>query len=568
MKMLFFLSSFVSLTHFSFGQFDGNTTPTYPELIQYYQALDKAHAEIELYSMGESDYGLPIYLCVINGAQDSLKTMEKARSNTTILINNGIHPGEPDGVNACLLWIDQWIKAGKKTKDLPVIAIIPLYNVGGAMNRSANSRANQNGPEEYGFRGNAQNLDLNRDFIKMDSKNMFTFARIYHALEPDVFLDTHVSNGADYQYVMTYIASVKERLAPSIACLTYEKMIPYLEMKSSARGYELIPYVNTKKEIPDSGIVAFNDLPRYAMGYAALMNSISFTLETHMLKPFPDRVQSTLVFIDESILWMKGASKEIEKSRKDALEWEKGLEMFKFNYEVTEKADSILFKGYEAFYTKSEVTGEERLKYLQDKPYEKMIPFYMEYTAKDSVVIPNYYIIGGQCSEVINMLEWNGVEMIDVKEDKVQQGGQFQIITFEGNNRPYEGHYLHTNIKVDRSEVMISLKKGDVIVPTNQPNKRFIISVLEPNTPDSYFAWNYFDSFIQQKEYFSPYVFEEKALEILKNNPELQQKFDYLKLNDPDFAESTWDQLYFIYRNSPFFEPSFNILPIHSISNL
>lgn len=204
MKYLLFILFFFSFNFiFSQANWTGNTTPSYPDIISYLKKLVKENKEIELYSMGPSDYGLPIYICVINGAGDSLKTLFKAKEQTSILINNAIHPGEPDGVNAMLIWIDSWIKNGKKTADLPLIAFIPAYNVGGMMNRSSTSRANQNGPEEYGFRGNARNLDLNRDFIKMDSQNAFTFAKIFHALDPDVFIDMHVSNGADYQYTLT-----------------------------------------------------------------------------------------------------------------------------------------------------------------------------------------------------------------------------------------------------------------------------------------------------------------------------------------------------------------------------
>ena len=97
------------------------------------------------------------------------------------------------------------------------------------LNRSSNSRANQNGPNEYGFRGNAQNLDLNRDFIKMDTENSFTFAKIFHDLNPDVFVDNHVSNGADYQYVLTYISSLRQRLAPSLSTIIYDSLLPNLE---------------------------------------------------------------------------------------------------------------------------------------------------------------------------------------------------------------------------------------------------------------------------------------------------------------------------------------------------
>mgnify|MGYP000328732512 CR=1 FL=1 len=553
-----FIASFNAWT-----QYEGNTTPTYPELIKIYEKLDAEHDEIELYNMGGSDHGLPIYLCVINGAQDSIASFQKAKEGTTVLVNNAIHPGEPDGVNACLIWINDWIAGGKKTKGLPVIGIIPIYNVGGAMNRSGTSRANQNGPEEYGFRGNSQNLDLNRDFIKMDSKNMFTFAKIYQALDPDVFIDTHVSNGADYQYTMTYIASVRERMAPSLGNLMHDEMIPYLEKNSAKRGYDLIPYVHLRGETPEEGIEVFNDLPRYAMGYASLMNAISFTTETHMLKAFPDRVQSTLVFLDETFKWMSKNAKNIEAARSQALKWQSELKYYPFNYEQTGAHDSILFKGFEFSHPISEVTGKKRLKYHQDKPFEKYVPYYHTYAAKDSVAVPSHYIVGAQCKEIIAMLEANGVEMkVNPKAIEVPVTTK-RITFFEANNKPYEGHFVYSKVKSEDVVETIVSKPGDVLIPTDQLNKRFIVSVLEPETPDSYFRWNYFDSYIQQKEYFSPYVFEDKALEFLGQDPVLKLAFEEKKKLDKEFAASTWDQLYYIYKNSPLFEPTFNKLPIH-----
>jgi hypothetical protein len=150
MKILLLLYTILPVV--CLAQWSGNTTPTYPELIAYYQKLDREHPEIELYAMGQSDTDWPICVCIVNGAQDSLKTFEKARNSSTVLINNAIHPGEPDGVNACLIWLDNWIRSGKKTSGLPVVAIIPAYNVGGMFNRSSNSRANQDGPKESDLR--------------------------------------------------------------------------------------------------------------------------------------------------------------------------------------------------------------------------------------------------------------------------------------------------------------------------------------------------------------------------------------------------------------------------------
>lgn len=561
--ILFFLAS----TFTTLAQWKGNTTPNYPELIEIYKELDAEHEEIEMYEMGQSDYGLPIYVVIVNGAGDSTSTFQKARENTTLLINNAIHPGEPDGVNACLIWIDEWIEKGK-SKEIPVVAIIPAYNVGGMMNRSGTSRANQDGPEEYGFRGNAQNLDLNRDFIKMDSKNMFTFAKIYHALDPDVFIDTHVSNGADYQYTMTYIASVRERMAPSLGALMHDQMVPDLKKMSSEKGFDLIPYVHTRKSVPDDGIEVFNDLPRYAMGYASLFNAISFTTETHMLKPFPQRVEATYVFLCSTITWMRDHVEEIELTRREAKEWDLGLNHYVYNYELTDDSIEILFKGYEYSYPESSVTGEKRLKYHRDRPFEKMVPYFNSYLAKDLVKIPPYIHIGGQCDEVIAMLRANNVELREITEEENVYASRQRVVSFDNSKNPYEGHYLHRNVEFEFESGYVTFKPGDVVISLNQANRRFIMSVLTPNAPDSYFAWNYFDSYVQQKEYFSPYVFEDFAAKMLEEDPHLRKEFEIKKQTDSEFAESTWAQLYFLYQRSYFYEPTHNLLPVSFIDPL
>lgn len=563
---LLFLLLFMSSIRIVFSQTDirGNQSPDYFELIDRYKKIADEHQEIELYNMGPSDYGLPIYLCVINGAEDSVRTFEKARNETTVLINNAIHPGEPDGVNACLIWIEDWIAKGKSMKKLPVIAIIPAYNVGGMTRRSGTSRANQNGPEEYGFRGNAQNLDLNRDCIKMDSKNMFTFAKIYHALEPDVFMDTHVTNGADYQYTMTYIATPRKKMPDELGELTYGELIPYLETSSEEKGFPLIPYVNLKGSVPDEGIELFNDLPRYIMGYTALFHTISFTLETHMLKAFPDRVNATLVFIDEAIKWSGKHSAKIESARKEAFENDLKTEFMPLNYSLCEQKDSIPFLGYEHQYEVSSVTEQERLKYDQEKPYERYIPFYCEYKVLDSVRVPKFYVVEGQNDELIRRLKANNIQMLHVMDYKRDSVHGIRIMQFESPGKPYEGHFLHSSVQVRSEEMVVTLKPGDVLIPTDQKYRRFVTQVIEPTAADSYFNWNFFDSYVQQKEYFSPYVFEEKAAELLQD-PSLKEAFEERKRLDVDFSSSRWEQLYFLYTKSSYFEPTVNLLPIYRI---
>ena len=569
--MRIFFALFVFFISFQFlGQWRENTSPSYSELINHLKNLDKQHKEIKLFNMGDSDFGLPIYLVIINADKDSLKTFQKARKNTTVLINNAIHPGEPDGINASMIWIDQWISQGKpsKTKNgesLPVIAFIPAYNIGGMINRSTSSRANQNGPEEYGFRGNARNLDLNRDFIKMDSENAFTFARIFHALDPDVFVDNHVSNGADYQYTLTYISSMKERLAPTMNQLTYSKCIPRLTANLREKGIDLFPYVELIKQTPEEGIMAFNDLPRYAMGYSSLFNSLSFTVETHMLKPFPERVEATYQFMDELITWTTIHSLEIESSRSEAFEWCMNQKEFGYNYELSNKKDSILFKGFEFSNPIDSITGLKRLYYDRSKSYQKFVPLYQTHLAKSVAPVPKYFIVGRQEKEVIQRLMANNIDFQVLTKDSLAKVTSYRIGKFKSMEKPYEGHFKHHSIEFEKFATSQYFKKGDILIPTKQKSINFLLSTLIPDAEDSYFSWNFFDSYLQQKEYFSSYVFIDQVKFILENNPTLKLEFEKMKRENEQFRNSEWEQLYFIYKNSEYFEKSFMILPVYSI---
>ncbi len=570
MKLFYFLTVLIVTSHSVFSQsnWTGNISPTYPELIEHLKKMDKQHKELSMYAMGPSDYGLPIYLFVINGGKDSTRTFSKARAGTTILINNAIHPGEPDGINACLIWLDQWIAQGKplETKDgkkLPLIAFIPAYNVGGMMNRSSTSRANQNGPEEYGFRGNARNFDLNRDFIKMDSKNAFTFARIFHSLDPDVFIDNHVSNGADYQYTLTYIASMKERMSPEMKELTYGKCIPYLEKNVKQQGWDLFPYVELKGETPAQGIHAFNDLPRYAMGYASLFHSISFTVETHMLKPFPQRVQATLAFMEGIVSFTTENALEIEAKRSAAKLWARNLRQYDFNYQLTEKADSISFKGYEHSFPLHPITGLKELTYDRTLPYERMIPWFKTYMPKDSIAVPKYYVVGGQEQEVINRLTANHVIFETLTTDQIDTLTVFSVKSYKSPSNPYEGHFKLSKIEVGESRQELRLKPGDILIPSAQDGALFIHAALQPRAEDSYLTWNFFDSYLQQKEYFSNYVFKDQIADILAKDQKLNEEYQLRKATDEKFRNSEWDQLYFIYSRSPYFEQTFMRLPIY-----
>ena len=231
-------------THFE--KTTGQETATYHKVILYYQNLADTYPEVKLETIGETDSGEPLHL-VWFSADGKFNTPEKS----SLLINNGIHPGESDGIDATMMLFRD-LANGKITPPKNVtIVTIPIYNVGGSLNRNSTTRTNQNGPKEYGFRGNARNYDLNRDFIKCDTKNAITFAEIFHKIAPDVFIDNHVSNGADYQYTLTHLFTQHNKLGGELGDYLHQQLMPNLEHELQKKQLNITTYVKVWGTTPE-----------------------------------------------------------------------------------------------------------------------------------------------------------------------------------------------------------------------------------------------------------------------------------------------------------------------------
>ena len=543
---------------------NSNYSASYEETISFFNALAEANDFIQMNPFGMTDVGKPLHEIVLDFDKDFDAAESRKKNKAILFINNAIHPGEPCGIDASMMLLRDIAESKidhALFKDL-VIVIVPIYNIGGALNRGSTSRANQLGPEHYGFRGNAKNLDLNRDFIKCDSKNAESFNQLFNKWNPDVFVDNHTSNGADYQYVMTLIATQKEKLGGAYAEYMEQQMLPELYKTMKERNFEMIPYVYAR-EIPDEGIAGFLDLPRYSSGYAALHNSISFMPETHMLKNYKARVESTYEFSLAMIQHMSAHKNELLEARNKNISQDQSRQKNAINWTMdSDRSEEINFKGFSAEYKKSEVTGLSRLYYDQDKPYEKKIPFYNTYKASTTVDKPAAYIIPQAYRKVIERLKWNGIEMTALTQDTVMELEMYYIKEYDSSKSPYEGHYLHSNVSVEKQVMKVSFMAGDMMVKTGQKKDRYILETLEPQAPDSFFAWNFFDGILMQKEHFSAYVFEDLAKEILDKDRSLNQRFLDKKEKDEAFRNNANAQLNFIYENSDYFEPTYKRYPI------
>jgi hypothetical protein len=254
---------------------------------------------------------------------------------------------------------------------------------------------------------------------------------------------------------------------------------------------------------------------------------------------------------------------EIEAKRNASKLWASNLTQYAYNYQLSEKADSILFKGFEHSFPLHPITGLKELSYDRTLPYEREIPWYRTYVAADSVRVPKYYVVGGQEQHVIDRLKANHVVFETLTADQIDTLTSFSVKSYKSPTNPYEGHFKLSKIEVGESIQMIKLKPGDVLIPSNQDAALFLHASLQPRAEDSYLTWNFFDSYLQQKEYFSNYVFKDQIADILGKDQALNEEYQLRKSTDEKFRNSEWDQLYFIYSRSPYFEQTFMRLPIY-----
>ena len=544
----------------------GKQSPTYQQTIAWWKKLDAVSNKVSIKTMGPTDAGYPLHLVFISNDGISDPVAIKKNNHRIILINNAIHPGEPDGIDASMLLARDIVEGKYKLADNVTLALIPVYNIGGCLNRSAFYRVDQDGPEEFGFRGNSQNLDLNRDFIKSDSKEARSFASIFHYLNPDVFIDNHVSDGADYQHVMTLLSTQASKLGGEMGAYLANKFEPSLYAQMKNKGYDLVPYVNSFGEKPENGWPEYWDSPRYGSGYGALWGTFSFVPETHMLKPYAQRVKSTYALMQCFIEFTSENSntiRDLRKSRDASVCFQKDFPI-SWHLDKSHTKDA-LFKGFEAGYKTSEVSGQPRLFYDRKKPFEKTVKIFDTYTADKTITKPSAYIIPAGWWKVIDLLKLNKINMSQLKKDTIIEVEVYRIDDYKTIPKQYEMHHFNSDVVISSSLQKISFRAGDWYIPMNQRGNRFLIETLEPQCEDSYFAWNFFDAVLGQKEGYSAYDFEDSAATYLKANPALLAKLNDKRTSDTNFAKNGRAQLNYVYQNSIWYEPDHNRYPVYRV---
>ncbi len=557
-----------------FEKSDFRRTASYEETINYFRQFAEEFDDIEMHRFGVSPQGRELFYVIIDKDR---KFDPSEKNKPVVLIENGIHSGEIEGKDACMLLLREIFVENKNEHllDNITLIIIPVFNVDGHERKSKYNRINQNGPEEMGWRTTAQNYNLNRDFAKADAPEMRSLLKLFSAWKPEIFIDSHTTDGLDYQYVMTYGIEKYQTTRNVIAEWVNNEFINHFENEMAERGFLTAPYFSyLSKDYfstdPLDGVTEWVSLPRFSHGYAAFQNRIGLLLETHMLKPYKDRVFATKAAV-EIVLEMVNDNpvkfvKMIEHADNEAIEnfyIEKNY--LPLEFESTDESVEFTFRGFELHKYFSDISGSEITTY-SNKKFEAPIKYYNKKKVTDSVSVPDGYIIPKEWVEIVDIMKLHGVEIDILDKQKQFAVETYKFTDVEFDRASFEGRQtVKANHKVLRDT--IETNKGDYFIPTNQRLVPLIVHLLEPKAADSFFRWGFFNSVLERKEYFEMYSMEPIAQEMIEQNPELKKEFEEKLKSDEELRNDPRARLNFFYERSPYFDEKFKVYPVMRVVN-
>lgn len=578
---LFLLSLFLLLAHQALPQQEDQnwktvfeksgfvSTADYEQTMKYFQNIADNCEFAELLSFGVSPQGRKLqYLLVTKESKKMIPTGKKL-FKPTILIINGIHSGEIEGKDASMILMREILITKEKEYLLDSINIIvvPIFSVDGHERKSKYNRINQNGPEEMGWRTTAQNLNLNRDWMKADAPEMQAMLKLVNEWYPDFIIDTHTTNGADYQYTVTYSVEWSKNIYKPLGDWLGNEFAPYLEKEVEEKGFLIYPYVYLKNwdKGLDEGLIYWPSTPRFSSGYFALQNRPMLLVETHMLKPYKERVYSTKAVLETTLEFIFNNSTELRKLNQRADKQTSRLyeenRYLPVTFSNTDKYEMMNFKGYEYYWDSSAVSGKKKLVYT-DRKKDFEVKYFNDIVVTDSVKIAKGYYIPPEYSFLADKLHIHGMNATlieDELKDVEVTRYKFKDVKFAAS--PYEGRQTVTfNYYTYTEEV--NIPKGSYLYLTNQRTARVLTHLLEPKSADSFVRWGFMNQIFEQKEYYEDYVMEKLAEEMLANDPELKKEFEERLKTDETFRRNSKARLDFFYEKSPYPDRQQNVYPI------
>jgi murein tripeptide amidase MpaA len=541
-------------------------TPRYAETMAYARRLEAASPWVRVESFGRSPEGRDLPLIIVSKDRAFTPRAAAKTGKAVVLIQNGIHAGEIDGKDACLMLLRDMVITKTKASllDHVVLLIIPIYNVDGHERVSKYNRINQSGPEEMGWRVTAQNLNLNRDYMKADAPETQAWLRLFNAWMPDFFIDAHVTDGADFQHVVTYSIESHTNIAEPVRKWIRERYLPGVMPGQTRDGVTVAPYIFLKDDLdPLQGTWGGTASPRFSTMYATLHNRPGLLIETHMLKSYRQRVEGTYRLIDGTLSFLQRDADALRSAvRKADEETAAGLgTAFPLQFDlVMTPNDSMTFMGYRQHNQMSDLSGKHWVTYTKE-PFTATVPRYDSIRTTVAVDPPAAYLIPPEWQTVIERLKFHGVTLERLTAPLETDVEMIRFVKPSWQSQPFEGRhpvtYSTTTFRQKRT-----FPKGTVLARIRQKAARVLVHLLEPAAPDAFAAWGFFDAVFEQKEYAEDYVMEPMARRMLERDPSLRKEFDAKVASDTSFAHDPSARLNFFYERSPYWDSHVLLYPV------
>ena len=526
--------------------------------------------EVRCTEFGRTPEGRPMLALVVSTDGVLDPATAAARGRPVLLFQGGIHAGEIDGKDAGFLALRELLDGSRLPGALGKVTVVfvPVFNVDGHERYGRWNRPNQRGPEQMGWRTTSQNLNLNRDYVKAEAPEMRAMLGLLGAWDPILYVDLHVTDGAQFQPDISVQVEPCHGWEPGLArtgCALRDRVLADL----GRDGFMSLPFYPSfmKEDHPESGFNNWVSDPRYSTSYWATHNRFASLVETHSWKPYARRVAAT----HATILSMVGLAAEqgtqwlAEARAADLRAARLAGTPVALAYRNSDRTEIIDFPGYAYVREPSAISGRDWIRYDESKPATWRVPFYPDVVPKLEVAAPahGYVVPPGWAALARDRLAMHGIryEVIGAAEPDAEVQ-VFRATSVKLASSSFEGRVM-LEVQGKWTPERRSIPAGSLFVPIAQPDARLVMSLLEPEAPDSLLSWGYFDAAFEQKEYMESYVLEAVAREMLESNPQLRVDFERRLREDPAFAADPEARLDYFHQRHPSRDDRYRLYPVY-----
>ena len=548
-------------------------TPRYDETIAWLKKLAAATPDISLLSIGTSAEGREIWMVVASRATSKTPEGLAAAGLPVALVQAGIHSGEIDGKDAGLMLLRDITVLGRRPEllDGASLLFVPILNVDGHERFAGHNRINQRGPVEMGWRSNARNLNLNRDYMKLETEGVRAIAGVINQWRPDLYIDLHVTDGADYQYDVTWATTPDYGWSPHASRWVNDVMAPAVNAQLEKLGHTPGPLVwPVNGRDLSAGNFVWMGTPRFSHVYGAARHLPSILVENHSLKPYRQRVLGTLVFLEATLeVLAEGRETLAQAAREDRAQ---RADPVVLDFEVGEPphVETRRLLGVRSETYESSVSGGETVRWTGER-VELEVPFVFADKPRVSASRPAAYYIPVAWANIADKLRAHGIEVEELTQAQVLDVEQYRLaearLAGGGSSFDHRGSAYEGRVRVEPGALVVerhelALRPGSFRVRTDQPLGTLAVLLLEPESPDSFFQWGYFLEILTQPEYAEAYVIEPMARAMLDADSELTEGFQARLAAEPEFAADPQARLDWFYRRTPYYDAEHRLNPI------